>query len=101
MAEEIQLLRDFRDKYLLTNLVGQILVDLYYRNSPPIAKFITEHPSLKPIIRAGLVPAVAMSTVAVNATLAENIAIIGLLALVSVAVATWTTRRRGRGPQYT
>jgi hypothetical protein len=101
MAEEIQILRDFRDKYLLTNLVGQTLVDHYYRNSPPIAKFITEHPSLKPIVRAGLMPAVAMSTVAVNANLAENIAIIGLLALVSVAVATWATRRRGRGPQYT
>ena len=101
MAEEIQILRDFRDEYLLTNPVGQTLVDLYYRNSPPIAEFITEHPSLKPIVRAGLLPAVAMSTIAVNATLTENIAIIGLLALVSVALATWATRRQGRGPQYT
>ena len=101
MAEEIQILRDFRDEYLLTNPVGQTLVDLYYRNSPPIAEFITEHPSLKPIVRAGLLPVVAMSTMAVNATLAENIAIISLLTLVSVAVATWATRRQGRGPQYT
>jgi hypothetical protein len=101
MAEEIQILRDFRDEYLLTNSVGQTLVDLYYRNSPPIAEFITEHPSLKPIVRAGLLPAVAMSTIAVNAALAENIAIIGLLALVSVALAIWATRRQGRGPQYT
>jgi hypothetical protein len=101
MAEEIQILRDFRDEYLLTNPVGQTLVDLYYRNSPPIAEFITEHPSLKPIVRAGLLPVVAMSTIAVNATLAENIAIIGLLALVSVAVVTWAARRQGRGPQYT
>jgi len=101
MAEEIQILRDFRDEYLLTNPMGQILVELYYRNSPPIAEFITEHPSLKPIVRAGLLPVVAMSTIAVNATLAENIAIIGLLVLVSVAVATWATRRQGRGPQYT
>ena len=101
MAEEIQIMREFRDKYLLTNPVGQALVDFYYRVSPPIAEFITEHPSLKPIVRAGLVPAVAMSTVAVNTTPAEKIAIIGLLALVSVAVAIWATRRRGRGPQYT
>ena len=101
MAEEIQILRDFRDEYLLTNPVGQTLVDFYYRNSPPIAEFITEHPSLKSIVRAGLLPVVAMSTIAVNATLAENIAIISLLALVSVAVATWATRRQGRGPQYT
>jgi hypothetical protein len=66
MAEEIEILREFRDEYLLTNPVGEALVDLYYQVSPPIAEFITEHPSLKPIVRAGLVPAVAMSTLAVN-----------------------------------
>jgi hypothetical protein len=101
MAEEIQILREFRDEYLLTNPVGQALVDLYYRVSPPIAEFITEHPSLKPIVRAGLVPAVAMSTVAVNTTPAEKMAIVGLLVLVSVALVVWLKRRQGRGPEYT
>jgi hypothetical protein len=60
MAEEIQILRQFRDEYLLTNPLGQGLVDIYYRISPPIADFITDHPSLKPIVRAGLMPAVDM-----------------------------------------
>jgi len=92
MAEEIESLREFRDGYLLTNPLGQALVDLYYRVSPPIAEFITEHPSLKPVVRAALVPAVAMSTIAVNTTPAEKIAIAGLLALVSVALAAvWAT----------
>jgi alpha-tubulin suppressor-like RCC1 family protein len=100
MAQEIQILREFRDEYLLTSLLGRAFVDFYYRVSPPIAEFITEHPGLKPIVRAGLVPAVAISTVVVNTTVAEKIAIVGLLALVSVAVAIWTTRRRGRGPEY-
>jgi hypothetical protein len=68
MAEEIQVLRDFRDKYLIANPVGQALVDLYYRISPTIAEFITVHPSLKPIVRAGLVPAMAVSTIAVDTT---------------------------------
>jgi hypothetical protein len=67
MAEEIQILREFRDEYLLTNPLGQALVDVYYRVSPPIAEFITEHPSLKPIVRLGLLPAVVMSAVIVNA----------------------------------
>ena len=40
---------------------------LYYKISPPIAEFITEHPNLKPIVRLGLLPAVVMSTVIVNA----------------------------------
>jgi hypothetical protein len=100
MAEEIQILRQFRDEYLLTNAVGRALVGVYYKVSPPIAEFITEHPNLKPIVRAGLLPAVAMSTVAVNTTPVEKMAIIGLLALVSVAVAIWATRRRSRGPGY-
>jgi len=100
MAEEIQILRELRDDYLLTSPLGQALVDLYYGVSPPIAEFITEHPNVKPIVRAGLLPAVAMSTVAVNTTLAEKTAIAGLLVLVSIAVAIWAMRRRGRGPGY-
>ena len=101
MAKEIQILREFRDEYLLTNPVGKGFVDFYYKVSPPIAEFITEHPGLKPIVRAGLLPAVAISTIAVNTTSAEKAAIVGLLVLVSVAVAIWVTRRRGRDPEYT
>jgi isopenicillin-N N-acyltransferase-like protein len=101
MAQEIQILREFRDEYLLTNTLGQAFVDFYYKLSPPLAEFITEHPSLKPIVRAGLLPAVAMSTVAVNTGPAEKIAIVSLLALVSVALAVWATRRRGKGPECT
>ena len=101
MAEDIQVLRDFRDEYLLTNPLGQALVGIYYRVSPPMAEFITEHPSLKPIVRAGLLPALAMSTIVVNTTPAEKAAIISLVVLVSVALAVWAKRRRGRGPLYT
>jgi uncharacterized repeat protein (TIGR02543 family) len=101
MAKEIEILREFRDKYLMTNPVGKGLVEFYYRVSPPIAEFITEHPSLKPIVRVGLLPAVAMSTVAVNTTPAEKMAIVGLLALVSVALAVWAIRRQRRDSEYT
>jgi hypothetical protein len=101
MAEEVEILREFRDEYLLTNPLGRALVDFYYKVSPPMAEFITEHPSLKPIVRAGLVPAVAMSAIAVNTTPAEKTAIVGLVALVSVALAVWMRKRRGRGPEHT
>jgi len=101
MAEEIEILREFRDEYLLTNPVGRALVALYYRVSPPMAEFIAEHPSLKPIVRTGLVPAVVISTVVINTSPAEKMAIVGLLVLVPVVVAVWVTRRWGRGLQYT
>jgi hypothetical protein len=60
MTKEIQILRRFRDEYLLTNPAGQGLVDIYHTISLPLADFISEHPSLKPIVRAGLMPVVAM-----------------------------------------
>jgi len=66
MAEEIQILREFRDGYLLTNSLGQQLVDIYYSISPPIADFIAEHPSLKSIVRAGLMPIVAMCSIVLD-----------------------------------
>jgi hypothetical protein len=100
MADEVQTLREFRDRCLLTNPVGQALVDFYYRTSPPLADFINEHPSLKPIVRAGLLPAVALSALVVQTTPAEKAAILGLLVLASAAVAIWLTSRRGRGREY-
>jgi hypothetical protein len=100
MAEEIEILREFRDEYLLTNPAGQVLVDLYYKVSPPIAEFITEHPGLQPVVRAGLLPAVVMSAIAVNITPVEKTAIVGLLVIASVALALWVTRQRGRGSEY-
>jgi len=100
MADEIEILREFRDGYLLTNPLGQAFVDFYYRTSPPVAQFITEHPGLKPVVRVGLLPAVVMSTAVVNTTPIEKIAIICLLVLISVAVAICANRRRGRGPEY-
>jgi len=93
----VETLQDFRDQYLVTNPVGQALVSAYYKLSPPVAEFIDDHPALKPMVRAGLLPAVALSTVAVSTTSAEKTAIVGSLALVSVALAVWLRRRRGKG----
>jgi DUF971 family protein len=101
MAEEIQILREFRDECLLTNSVGQAFVDFYYRVSPPIAEFIVEHPSLKPMVRVGLAPAVAISTLAVSTAPAEKAAVAGLLLFVSMVLVVRTIKRRGRGRQHT
>jgi len=99
MAKEIGILRQFRDQYLLTNLLGQTLADFYYGLGPPVAEFMTKNPGLRPIVRIGLAPAVAMSAVAVNSSPAEKAAMAGLLLLL-VALTIWATRRRGRGPKY-
>jgi len=99
MAAEIQVMRDFRDGYLLTNRPGQAFADFYYKTSPPIAEFITEHPGIKPVVRTALVPAVAMSAVVVNTCPAQKAAMLGVL-LLAVVVAAWAIRRRGSRVQY-
>jgi hypothetical protein len=96
MAMEIGVLREFRDGHLLTNPLGRILADIYYGLSPPIAEFVAEHPGLKPAVRAGLVPAVAVSAVVVNASLIEKVVIAGLLVLFSVGLAIWAAMRRDK-----
>jgi hypothetical protein len=59
-------MRKFREKYLIAKSLGGLL-KLYYNFSPPMVEFITENPSLKPIVKAGLLPALIMSTIIVNA----------------------------------
>jgi hypothetical protein len=58
LEPEVITLREFRDRYLLTNGPGQAFVDWYYRVSPPAAAFIAEHESLKTAVRWGLAPVV-------------------------------------------
>lgn len=96
MAEEIDVLRDFRDQYLLTNPMGEASVELYYITSPPIADFITDHPALKPVVRAGLKPVVVMTSVAVNTTLAQKVAILSSVVLFVTLLVIWLRRRTSR-----
>jgi len=54
-AEQIDVLREFRDVVLLKSAVGSRFVVLYYRLSPPIADFIARSDPLKTLVRELLV----------------------------------------------
>ena len=58
LAPEVVTLREFRDRYLLTNSTGEAFVEWYYRVSPAVAAFISEYDSLKISVRWGLTPLV-------------------------------------------
>jgi len=55
LHEDIDVLRDFRDKYLLTNPIGRAFVKIYYSTSPPVADAIRANEGLRMAVREGLV----------------------------------------------
>ena len=59
-SRDVIILRDFRDRYLLTSTAGRAFVNLYYRFSPPLAAVIGKSELLKAGTRALLQPVIAM-----------------------------------------
>jgi len=53
-APEVEQLRRFRDRRLLTNRAGAAFVHLYYRASPPLAHLIAKKPRLRAAVRKTL-----------------------------------------------
>lgn len=100
--ERLNVIRQFRDGYLMPNPVGRGIAAIYYNMfSPPVADFINGHPSVKPVARVVLWPIVAISTVAVDTTLTEKLAMLGFLALgLGLLVALLKRHRRRRSGHY-
>jgi len=51
LQKDVQILRNFRDKYLLTNNLGRNFVRTYYKYSPPIANYIANHKYIRLLVR--------------------------------------------------
>jgi hypothetical protein len=54
-AQQIDVLREFRDVVLLKSTLGTLFVALYYRLSPPVADFIAGNEVVRTLVRELLV----------------------------------------------
>jgi len=61
LHHHLDILRDFRDKYLMPSKFGRTIVNIYYKYSPLVANLIAKYKVLRIIIRLHLLPFVALS----------------------------------------
>ena len=81
MERHVQILRDFRDRYLLKFKLGQEFVKLYYRISPPIADTISKNEVLRMITRWCLMPVIGVAYLIVMFGIIPTLLIISSLML--------------------
>lgn len=58
MAGQVEILRQFRDRYLLNYDFGRKFVFWYYQNGPAAAKFIKDKPLVRAAVRTALYPVI-------------------------------------------
>jgi hypothetical protein len=76
LEKEVVMLRQMRDEYLIKSGVGRAFVTFYYRHSPPVAKYVSEHRGVRALARAGLYPIVGVSYIAVRTTLLQKLLVV-------------------------
>lgn len=97
LAPQVQVLREFRDKALLTHAPGRRLVEAYYWLSPPLARLIAAHDRLRAATRVTLHPAIWWAGVALESPmLGWSILVLGTVGLVVVLITPFTLFRARR-----
>lgn len=93
-ADEVKLLRRFRDDRLLHSAPGRAFVAWYYERSPSWAAALRETPAFKPAVRLALAPALALAAFSLHMPLPVQVLTVALIAL---AVVGLLRRRRTAG----
>ena len=98
MVSHVNLLREFRDRFLLTNPLGEEFMELYYTFSPPLAGFIAKYETLRKVARCSLLPFAAMAYVMLH--LGAAMSLLSLAPLLTILLLTRIAirKRRGRRP---
>jgi glucose/arabinose dehydrogenase len=98
LAAEVKVLRQFRDRHLLTRSPGRFLVSVYYRLSPPLARAIAASETLRVASRGALQPVVWWSRLALVSPVLAILSAWGVcLGSLALVVALTRVVRRGKG----
>ena len=93
----VKVLREFRDRFLLTNTLGKAFVDLYYTYSPPAEEFIASHDPLRLMVRWSLLPLVGGTWIALHSGPGGALMLaVPMLYLMSVGIRVSLRQRRLR-----
>lgn len=79
LAEEVQILRQFRDVHLAKTALGRRIITLYETHSPPFANFISRHETARSVTRVLLWPLVVAVKHPVLLTLSLMLLLVTLL----------------------
>ncbi|MFO7554711.1 MAG: fibronectin type III domain-containing protein [Desulfobacterales bacterium] len=91
----VKILRDFRDRFLMTDDTGKIFVELYYKYSPPLARFIARHDNLRMMVRIALFPVVGVSWISLKSGVSPAIIIMIIFGIGVVGSARVWKKFRG------
>ena len=93
MEKHVKVLREFRDRFLLTNPVGRCFVDMYYAYSPPVAEFMAKHEGMRAFLRVSLLPLVGISWISLHFGPGVALVLMILLLALMSSTAVLTMRR--------
>ncbi len=86
IERHVQILKDFRDLYLLKSALGTAFVEAYYQYSPPIADVIERHNVLRFVVRTGLMPFIGFGYIVVHTSPLQKIIFLCLLLSLATVV---------------
>lgn len=97
MAPQVEVLRNFRNRFLLVSKWGKSFVKTYYRHGPKLAKFISDNDFFRSVTRSFLWPIIAFAWLSLRTGLWPAMAMFALglglgAAIISVLSKAWRRR---------
>jgi len=81
LEPHVEILKEFRNAYLMPTKLGKRVIKIYYEYSPGIADVISKHKSLKIAVRWGLAPVVGIAYISLHTSVPQKIAVISIITM--------------------